>query len=687
MRAAPAKYRKATSYVRSLAARVACPVLRLLLLPIALSGLTMAAAEVDPAYFAARLYPVLEEAQCRICHARDGVASATRLHFPEKEARAEQIQLFGLSLAPLVDRSDPSQSLLRNKPTARLKHTGGERIKQGSEEEKLLFAWVDYLATASEQTLAAARRRLEQGEAAPKQSQLVRRLTHSQYNNTVRDLLGDYSRPAQRFPAEDYVDGFKNQLRHQSTPPLLVEAYSSAAEKMATNAFRAGDVNGLIPCRPQSAADVKCRDQFVRSFGLRAFRRPLRDAEFQKYAAAFSGQARATGKFLEGARVVVEAMLQSPKFLFHTESGPDRRSVDYAIASRLSYLLWDTMPDKALLEAAERGGLRSPEARERMARRLLASPAAADALDEFFNQWLRFDHVLNASKERRRFPEFTPEMAAGMVEETRRLLQHLVGTNGNFMELLTADYGFLSSDLAAMYQLPAPPRQFEMVRFGPGARRAGLLGQGAFLAATAGPAETSPTARGIFVREQLLCQHVPPPPPNVNTTLPDPTEEKPLTHRQRLAAHVENAACASCHRLMDPIGFGLENFDAIGRWREKETILITAENARAQPKKIDLPLDTGGEIAGLPNSAFNDAKQLGRILAESPVCQECMVRQIFRYAYGRLETPADQETIRQLFGSFRDSGFHFKELLIGLVRSEEFLRGLDDNDTKRVARR
>jgi hypothetical protein len=633
----------------------------------------------DPAFFANKLYPVMEEAQCRICHASDGVASATRVHFPAKDAPAEQIQLFGLSLEPLVDRANPANSLLRNKPTNRIRHTGGERVKPGSDQEKILVQWVEYLAATPAESLASLRRKLAGTAAAAEPNQLVRRLTHSQYNNTVRDLLGDYSRPAQRFPPEDYVEGFKNQLRHQSMPPLLVEAYSTAAERLAANAFRAGDVNHLIPCKPQSAADGNCRDRFVKSFGLRAFRRPLGDGEFRKYAAVFTAQAQATGKFLEGARVVVEAMLQSPKFLFHTESGADGRFVDYAIASRLSYLLWDTMPDQALLEAARRGELRSAAARERAARRLLDSPQAAQALDEFFNQWLRFDRVLNASKERRRFPEFSPELAAAMVEETRRLLQHLTATDGNFMELLTADYGFLNSDLATMYKLPAPAIQFEMVHFGSGARRAGLLGQASFLAATAGPAETSPTARGIFIREQLLCQHVPPPPANVNTTLPEPNEAKPLTHRQRLAAHVESAVCASCHRLMDPIGFGLESYDAIGRWREKETIFFAADNARAPAKKVDLPLETGGEIAGLPDSAFNDARQLGRILATSPICQQCIVRQIYRYAYGRLETPADEETISGLFAVFRDSGFHFKDLLIALARSPEFLRGLDDN--------
>src|SRR5204863_407177 len=216
--------------------------------------------------------------------------------------------------------------------------------------------WVEYLAASSTDSLASARRRLSSATVGRGETQLVRRLTHSQYNNTVRDLLGDYSRPALRFPPEDYVEGFKNQFRHQSMPPVL-------------------------------------------------------------------------------------------------------------------------------LDAAQRGALRSGESREREARRLLDSPLAAQALEEFFSQWLRFDRVLNASKERRRFPEFSPELAAAMVEETRRLLQHLVATNGNFMELLTADYGFLNSDLAAIYQLPAPSGQFELMRFGPATRRAGLLGQASFLAA------------------------------------------------------------------------------------------------------------------------------------------------------------------------------------------------------------
>jgi hypothetical protein len=634
----------------------------------------------DPGFFATKLYPVLEAANCRLCHATDGVASGTRLHFPDKGASQEQIEIFGLSLARVVDRANPSNSLLFVKPTNRIKHTGGERIKPGSSEEKVLSQWIQYLASASDASLAAERRRLGESAESGKPEHLVRRLTHSQYDNTVRDLLSDYSRPALHFPTEDYVNGFKNQAQYQGMTPLLVEAYSTAAEKLALNAFRAGDINHLVPCQPVSATDVKCRDLFVRSFGLRAFRRPLRDAEFKRYAAAFSAQASALGKFLEGARTVIEAMLQSPNFLFHLEAGPDGQSLDYDIASRLSYLLLDTMPDKPLLDAAAKGELRTAAGRETAARRLLDDQRARQALDEYFDQWLRFDRVLNSSKEGRRFPEFSLEMADSMVEETRRLLDHLVWDDRNFMELLTADYAYLSSDLATLYKLPAPPGQFELVHFPTGTPRAGLLGEASFLAANAGPTETSPTARGIFIREQLLCQHVPPPPPNVDTNLPEATEDKPLTRRQRMSAHVENALCASCHRLMDPIGFGLESFDAIGRLRQHETILIESPTGKLRDeKKIDLDLDTRGEVAGIPNSAFSDSSQLGRILSQSPVCQECMVRQIFRYAFGRLETSADEETIHQLFASFRDSGFHFKDLLIGLVRSPQFLAGLEDN--------
>src|SRR5262245_50729958 len=639
---------------RAMSAMWSCALALLLFAAIGSVGFSVVRAAGQPSgspaiSFTRTVYPIFEAAQCRGCHSEDGVASATRLHFPDPNASPDDIEAFGLTLASVVDRTDPARSLLLNKPTNRVRHTGGVRIQPGSFEEEALRSWVTYLAGVSADVVAAARERLAASNTTSASDQLLRRLTHSQYNNTVRDLLGDYSRPADRFPPEDFVNGFKNQLRTQGMPPMLAEVYSTSAERLALNAFRAGDVNGLIPCKAASPSDSKCRDQFVRAFGLRAFRRPLSDAEIDRYTTLFAAQARG-GQFADGARVVVEAMLQSPKFLFHTESGPDNRSRDYAVASRLAYFLWDTMPDRRLLDAAASGELRTPEGVEKIARGMLAQPPAKQAVDEFFAEWLRFDRALGAVKDRRRYPEFTPELASMMVQETRMLVDDLVWNDGNFMAAFTADYSFLNADLANLYGVPAPSGEFERVRFPAESHRSGLLGQASFLASNAGPVETSPTARGIFIREQLLCQHVPNPPPGVNTEVPEPDVERPLARRQRMQSHVENPTCASCHRLMDPIGFGLENYDASGRWRDTELIEFEGSGRRGRPttRTIDIPIDGKGEIAGLANSTFSEPRTIGRLLADSRACQECVAKQLFRFAFGRVETPADRETIRSI---------------------------------------
>jgi len=247
-------------------------------------GIAVSALFAQTATFQAGLYPILERASCRACHNADGVASATRLHFPDADASPAKIEAFGNSLVVLVDRDHPDQSLLFRKPTARIAHTGGERIKPGSPEEVVLKAWIDHLAHLSGPELSAALhyKEIQQNPAtAAQQDAELRRLTHSQYNHTVRDLLGDQTDPANQFPPEDFVNGFRNQSRGQSLSPLLVEAYSAAAERLAKAAFRGGDTHSLIPCKPS----VACRARFVREFGAKAFRRPLDAGEQARYEA------------------------------------------------------------------------------------------------------------------------------------------------------------------------------------------------------------------------------------------------------------------------------------------------------------------------------------------------------------------------------------------------------------------
>jgi hypothetical protein len=306
---------------------------------------------------------------------------------------------------------------------------------------------------------------------------------------------------------------------------------------------------------------------------------------------------------------------------------------------------------------------------------MLDHTKARDAFDEFVAQWMRFDRILTASKDRRRFPQFTRETAVAMTEEARVFLGDLVWNDRNFMDFVKADYSFVNGDLATIYGMPAPAREFERVQFPAGSERAGLLGQTLFLALTAKPDETAPTARGLFVREQFLCQHVAEPPPGVNTNLPTITEAKPQTNRERLSEHVTNPSCFTCHNLIDPIGFGFEKFDAIGARREKFKLSFfpgyRAANRRAPPKTVELDIDTTGHVAGVASSSFTSPSQLGKVLAESAQCQECVVKQYFRYTFGRMETPGDRALIKKALEDFRSSQFRFKELIVSLLRSGE----------------
>ena len=627
--------------------------------------------------FSNKLYPILKDAGCAACHNSNGVASATRLHFPDADATPDRIEAFGNSLVRLVDRDQPDESLLLKKPTLRVPHTGGLRIKPGSPEEAVLKVWIQTLASLSGDALAKAMKYSDVEQASNNGSPgspnaVLRRLTHSQYNNTVRDLLGDQTAPANQFPAEDFVDGFKDQYNAQNLSPLLAEAYSTAAEKLAQNAarnaFRNGDTHGLIPCKPSE----ECRVKFIRSFGQRAFRRPLDTGEVKRYTRLFASET----DFMKGVQLVVEAMLQSPAFLFRLDATSNPKWKPYAAASRLSYMLWDSMPDAALMDAAANGELGTPAGIEKISRRMLQDPRARQALDEFTSEWLRFDRILTSSRDRRRYPKFSRETAVAMTEEARQFIADLVWSNRNFMEAFTANYGFVNADLAGIYGVPAPPQEFVRTDFPLESERAGLLGQALFLALSAKPDDTSLTGRGLFVREQFLCQHVPPPPASVNTNLAPSTEAHPQTNRDRMSEHESNPVCATCHNLIDPIGFGFEKFDAVGAQRDKYELRFysghEAGGKRPPPKSVNLTMDTNGFVAGIADSHFSSPRELGAVLAKTPQCQECMVKQYFRYTAGRMEMPTDYPVILRALEQFRNSQFRFQELIIAIARGREF---------------
>ncbi len=626
-----------------------------------------------PPDFAVDLYPRLEAKNCRACHSTSGVASGTRLQFPELGAPQGAIHRFGLGLRRLVNLANISQSALLLKPTNKIPHTGGPLIAADSEEERLLRRWVEYLASedfdAESTQDAQTERRLEP----------IRRLTHVQYDNTVRHLLGDSTRPSRKFPSEDYVHGYTNQASAQVITPALAELYGQVAERLANNAFRYGDEHGLLPCEPASPADRACARAFVDDFGAKAFRRPLTDSEREAHVELLLQWAAQGKSFHSGAAAVIEAVLQSPHFLFLVPHANDSPAKPFEVASRLAYALWNAPPDEELLAAAATGGLETRSSVDAHSRRMLASDLATETFDNFLAQWMRFDRLRNSVKDRNRFRDYGPEVAESMTEESRRLFRHLAWNDLDFREFFTADYTFADDFLTKVYGMSDPSVPFGKTEYPADSTRSGILGHGTFLAQTGKPIHTSPTERGLFVREHFLCQAIPPPPPGVDTSLPPLTlGGRPMTIRETMEElHASQPVCASCHKLVDPIGYGFEHFDTVGAHRETELVRVEPtpqqEREGAKATEHSLPIDSTGFVAGIPDSAFGSPQDVGRILAQSPICQKCIVRQLFRYLFGRSETSRDTEVIERAYNRFEQSGFVFRELVLGLVVSEEFL--------------
>ena len=500
----------------------------------------------------------------------------------------------------------------------------------------------------------------------------VRRLTRVEYNNTVYQLFGDNSQPANTFPADEEAGGFNNQADVLVVSPLLAEHYLSAAEDLA--AAHTPDLMQQLPnCQGDAIDELACAtdaDAFVRSFGKLAFRRPLSDDEAQTYVGLFT-----QGTTLDqvpyspnmGIQLVVQALLQSPHFLYRVEFGmPDPSAGDvveltsYEIASRLSYLLWNTMPDALLFEAADADLLRNPAEIEAQARRMLDTPRAREAVKNFHRQWLHLDEIEPVILANGKDPEIYPDFYDGLPSlwrtETESFIDHAVfEEDANVEFLFTAPYTMMNEELADFYGVEGPKGiEFARVDLDPG-KYAGFMTQPGLLALFAKRDRSSPIHRGKFVRETILCQIPPPPPDNV----PEPPNvDESQTTREQFSEHSENPVCAGCHTLMDPIGFGFEHFDGIGRYRETEW---------------GLEIDASGELQGTDvNGTFNGATELARLLASSDQVKACVASQWFRFGYGRFETEEDKCSVDEVHAAFAASNYDIKELIVALTLTDAF---------------
>jgi hypothetical protein len=493
----------------------------------------------------------------------------------------------------------------------------------------------------------------------------IRRMTRFEYNNAVRDLLGDTTRPADTFVAEEEALGFNNQATALGVTQLLAEQYMEASEGIAERAAKAW--NAVLPCDPVKSGEDACAAQFIASFGQKAFRRPLAQAESERLQ-----QLYAWGKlkydFSTGLQLVIQAALQSPRFLYRVEMGmpdPLKGQADvteldsWEVASRLSFLIWSSIPDAELFAAAESNSLHDPAAIEKQARRMLEDPRARDAVANFHAQWLGLSRIETLDKDAKVYPTYTPALRPLWEKETLRFLDHVVfdDARGDVKTMLTAPYSMMNAELAAFYGVTGPKGEaFEQVSLDP-KQRAGLLTQASLLAVNAKPNQSSPVHRGKFVRERLLCQPLPPPPNNVNIQPPD--VDPKATTRQKFAQHSSDPYCAGCHKLMDPIGFGFESYDGIGQFRTKDH---------------GLPVDATGELTQTRDSdgKFNGAVELATRLGDSAEVRECVATQWFRFGYGHGEEKADACAMSQLQDAFRAANYNVKELLVALTRTDAF---------------
>lgn len=542
---------------------------------------------------------------------------------------------------------------------------------------------------------------------------VIRRLTRFEYKRTIQMLIGaDSSSMISAFPPEEEVLGFDNQSKSLQISALHVEQYMKAAEEIAELAYQR--LPSISPCVPQSEQDEMCIRQFIERFGLRAWRRPLSNEEQQtlitlyqqEVVASFQDQNTLLPDLIgpidplkDAITLVITAILQSPYFLYRVEIGEgqgDTRSLtQYEIASRLSYLLWRSMPDDKLFAQAAAGTLSTPEGLIMEAERMLQDPQSADGLWSFFEQWLALDEVAQLDKDKGIFPSYTKNLNDLMATEARMFVEEVVFERKDMRQLLTGTFSFHNYPLAVHYarggegaEVPVHLIQdsldwasntqdlpqgdsFIEVELSP-KRRSGILTRAAVLALTTKANKGDPVHRGIYVRERILCTPLPPPPPDIVVVAPDP--DPSLTTREQFAEHSQNASCAGCHRLVDPIGFGLENYDPIGRWRESEN---------------QKPIDASGELFATfdIDGAFQGSQQLANTLAQSEQVQRCMVLNFYRYAQGRAEVMDEVCDVDQLYQGFQNDQYDFMSILRTMISSPAFTKKGFVMDTPTTTRR
>jgi hypothetical protein len=494
----------------------------------------------------------------------------------------------------------------------------------------------------------------------------MRRLTEAQYRNIIADIFGANIIVSGRFDPLGRAGGLSAiSASSAAVTPAAFEHYDDLARSIAAQVTNPKNRDFLVGCKPASAtaSDRACASAFLTKVGRLLFRRPLTAAELQRSLDVAERSVKSAGGFYEGLSYALAALLEAPAFLFITdrvEKAPGDgalRLTAYSKASRISFLLWNSAPDTVLLDAAEQGELESERGLSRQVDRLLASAKLKAGARAFFTDMLSLDDFDTLSKDPVLYPAFTLAAVNDARESTlRTITDQLIDRHGDYRDLFTTRKVYLTGMLGMVYRLPvAVPDGWVGDDLDKDDPRAGLLAEVGFLALHAHPGRSSATLRGRAVRELILCQKVPDPPGDVNFALVQDTGNPNFkTARQRLDAHRSNPTCAGCHRIMDPIGLAMENFDGAGQFRQSEN---------------GAPIDTSGEING---KTFQGTAGLAATLHDDPAAASCLVSRAYQYATGRLIGKDEREWMSYLQKSFAEDGYRFPELLRRIATSKAF---------------
>jgi hypothetical protein len=513
----------------------------------------------------------------------------------------------------------------------------------------------------------------------------VRRLDRAEYNNTIRDLLGiDFDAgDAVGMPDEMSGSTFANLANGLILPPTLMDKYFASAEKVLDIVI--GPPDGGSPPQLEGKQKKQAKQAFdallfvkpgagtpprdaarkiLERFAFRAYRRPLREGEVDRLLTLFDLSQANGDKFELSVRLAFKAVLVSPHFLMRVEQ--DRPSQggksamdidDYELASRLSYFLWSSMPDAALFELAGQHKLSDPSILEQQVRRMLADPKAKALTDQFGMQWLQARKVMSARPSTEFFPTFTNELRQAMFDESYTFFDKLREEDHSVLDLLNADYTYVNEELAKHYGIPdVKGKEIRKVSLKPEYHRGGLLGMGSVLSLTSHTFRTSPTLRGKYVLEVVFGTPPPPPPPNAGGMFKNEKRGEAKSFREQMAMHASQPACASCHKRIDPLGYGLENFDAVGRWRS---------DAGGHPLDNDGILPSGEKFAGPM-----ELKQV--VLKHQDEFVHNLAEQMLTYSLGRDLEYYDECAVRDITKGMEQNGYRFSSLIINVAKSHPF---------------